>query len=436
MSWYGSTLLIIAQYRAFQNSPISFVVETTYKDWNTQFPSIAVCEQDNSVRIGAVSDGLWGKDHDFNMEEVLKEIAFFKGVTYYVSEVCQGEDSAEECFKSNLTYYAKLVRSECNDVMSNCSWNQKSFDCCQYFRPVETEIGPCFIINTIQGGEAVPILKMHSNRATGPGRIQFEVMLPVSVYILNEEDVPSLSYLGSEIMNVGLETHYRRYITVKNIENDATARMITPEKRRCRYSDENNLKVYPYYSYSACTVQCRKDAQMRLCNCSNFFMPNTPEDEKCDLNGIICLNDKVNLLSVLRARWSTHPGLFCDCLPSCTEAELTIVKDFIKPITLKYSTVEIQLSVLPSERYRRNVVRGVLDLVVSTGGTGGLFLGVSILSVLELIYTLLLRPFFDIYSQRNEDPWHKKYGNRRIEDSKFKKTTNKLIMKKELKPKT
>lgn len=74
--------------------------------------------------------------------------------------------------------------------------------------------------------------------------------------------------------------------------------MITPEKRRCRYSDENNLKVYPYYSYSACTVQCRKDAQMRLCNCSNFFMPNTPEDEKCDLNGIICLNDKVNLLSV------------------------------------------------------------------------------------------------------------------------------------------
>lgn len=66
---------------------------------------------------------------------------------------------------------------------------------------------------------------------------------------------------------------------------------------------------------------------------------------------------------VLKARWSQAYGLYCDCLPSCTEAEISVVKDFKEPNTRKYSTVGIGLSTLPSERYRRNVVRGVLDLV-------------------------------------------------------------------------
>ncbi|GBP65402.1 hypothetical protein EVAR_103284_1 [Eumeta japonica] len=56
LSWYGSSLLIRAQYDAFQNNPISFVVETTYKDWDTHFPSVAVCENDNTERIEEKSD--------------------------------------------------------------------------------------------------------------------------------------------------------------------------------------------------------------------------------------------------------------------------------------------------------------------------------------------------------------------------------------------
>lgn len=52
---------------------------------------------------------------------------------------------------------------------------------------------------------------------------------------------------------------------------------------------------------------------------------------------------------------------------------------------------------------------------VSTGGTGGLFLGASILSFVELLYILLVRPLCDVYSQRDDDPWHRKYGNRPVD---------------------
>ncbi|KDR14332.1 hypothetical protein L798_11424 [Zootermopsis nevadensis] len=46
---------------------------------------------------------------------------------------------------------------------------------------------------------------------------------------------------------------------------------------------------------------------------------------------------------------------------------------------------------LPSVRYRRNVVRSKLDLVVSIGGAVGLFLGASLISAVELIMYLCVR---------------------------------------------
>ncbi|XP_041979423.1 uncharacterized protein LOC121733272 [Aricia agestis] len=422
LSWYGAILLILAQYDAYHNNPISFVVETTYKDWDTNFPAIAVCEQDNAGRIEEVSDGLWGVDHDFNIEEVLKELAYFRGLSYYVTQYCTSNDSLAECTKihTNLTYYANLLRLPCSDFIHNCTWMGKQFDCCKYFRPLETELGVCFVINSIQGSEKdSPKLEMINNKKTGPGAIQFDVMVAAKIFILNEEEVPTFTTIGSDVIEVAPELSYRRYISIKNIENDAGARLIPPKKRKCRYTDENILQVYPYYSYTACTVQCRKDAQVRMCNCASYFMPNVPEEEKCNMSGMECLSKNYPMFSSLKASWSPRVGLYCDCLPSCTEAEISTVKDFQEPLYLNYSRVHIELSTLPSERFRRNVVRGVLDLVVSTGGTGGLFLGASLLSFVEFFYILLLRPLFDIYSQRNDDPWHRKYGTRRLEDNKL-----------------
>lgn len=108
----------------------------------------------------------------------------------------------------------------------------------------------------------------------------------------------TVTYIWTKIFKYDLLTPCRRFITIKNVENDYGARFIAPEKRKCRYSDENNLQVYRHYSYTACTVQCRKDAQLRLCNCSNYFMPNVPDHLKCDVKGIICLNDHLSELSV------------------------------------------------------------------------------------------------------------------------------------------
>lgn len=46
------------------------------------------------------------------------------------------------------------------------------------------------------------------------------------------------------------------------------------------------------------------------------------------MTGLECLNRYYEELSVIIAKWSYgRKGLVCDCLPSCTEVDLTVVHD-------------------------------------------------------------------------------------------------------------
>lgn len=54
-----------------------------------------------------------------------------------------------------------------------------------------------------------PKLPMVSNRKTGPGAIQFDVLVTGNVYVFNEEEVPSLTTLGSDVLAVGPEISHK-----------------------------------------------------------------------------------------------------------------------------------------------------------------------------------------------------------------------------------
>ena len=59
--------------------------------------------------------------------------------------------------------------------------------------------------------------------------------------------------------------------------------------------------------------------------------------------------------------------MVCDCVPSCNEVDIIMVhetRDNIFDANVDpYSLLEVSLASLPTERYKRNVVRGKLDLV-------------------------------------------------------------------------
>lgn len=305
------------------------MVETSYLDWDTNFPSISVCETDNQDRIAEVTDKLYGDPHDYNLDEIVKELVFFRGLSFYTLQICgNGDPQNPDCATSNFSSFSDLVRSTCDQIFKTCKWNNQPFDCCKYFVPLDSELGLCFSINSKQTRlQNAPTYPMISNREKGPGTLYLEIYGHANVYLLGEQEVPSLTTLPNDVLLVTPHIHYRRLMTINEIENQDEVKSVSISQRNCKFMDENDLDVYLHYSYSACCVQCRKNAQLEKCQCVHHLMPNTPTDFQCNITGLECLNKNYNDLAVLKAHWAKRSGLICPCMPSCTEIELSIIKD-------------------------------------------------------------------------------------------------------------
>lgn len=151
LSWIASGFLIQASWNDFQHNAISFVVDTSYLDWDTNFPSISICETDNQDTIAEITDKLYGDPHDYNLDEIIKELVYFRGLTFYMLQLCgSNAPPNENCIYNNFSSFSPLVRSPCAKLLRKCKWNDVEFDCCKYFVGLDTELGECFAVNSKQ----------------------------------------------------------------------------------------------------------------------------------------------------------------------------------------------------------------------------------------------------------------------------------------------
>lgn len=133
------------------------------------------------------------------------------GEAYHLVHECSGNEIYKNCPLGNYSYFAKKIRSDCRNTLGDCYWNDKFFDCCEYFRPLETEIGLCFAINSAQTSRKGFDLKLNmvSNKYTGTGNLKFKIYTEVFVYTIGKEEVPSLTTPKSDVISVDLLVHYR-----------------------------------------------------------------------------------------------------------------------------------------------------------------------------------------------------------------------------------
>lgn len=172
--------------------------------------------------------------------------------------------------------------------------------------------------------------------------------------------------------------------------NDDGIEDILPEYRKCRFGYEtSNGSLYRRYSYSACITDCIREMEYKLCNCTDLNFALTA----CDFKGYMCL-EKKNLFKPSPAvliPWNNN-GFDCDCLPSCEDHEITNVGVFHQlKQELKSHQITISLATFPTAKYRRQLLRDQLYMVVTFGGIFGLFMGASIVSLIEFLYFLTTR---------------------------------------------
>ncbi|XP_050549030.1 sodium channel protein Nach-like isoform X2 [Daktulosphaira vitifoliae] len=395
ISGFATWQYLDATWYAYKHNAVSFVSDTTYLHWNTSFLSLSVCEQESPDRLYDSATKLFGSNRDSSVDFYLRDIAFYDGACYSCVTHCLKE--SVNC-STDFATIIREIRANCKDLIGNCIWNNETFECCEQFLPITTENGVCFTINslhTVKRNEEK--LKMISNKELGPGRLSFTAFESIKLYIHAPEDIPYVNHPEEEKFVLSWGVSFLLTYQVKEIENDPILKDVDIAQRNCRFPDENDLDVYSVYSNSACIVNCRAHAQLDLCNCTPHYLriPGTPI---CEVEGLGCITKHAELFRALKTSDFNKLGLVCDCISSCTEPEYNVLSTEVGSLSDdpnneegNYgSKVVIALDRLPNERLKRNVVRSRMDLIVSFGGTLALFLGVSLLSIVEIFYYFLI----------------------------------------------
>ncbi|XP_073539224.1 acid-sensing ion channel 2 isoform X1 [Phyllobates terribilis] len=293
------------------------------------------------------------------------------------------------------------------------------------FSTVFTRYGKCYMFNS--GHDGRPLLTTVKG-GTGNGLeimldIQQDEYLPiwgeteettfeagVKVQIHSQSEPPFIQELG-----FGVAPGFQTFVATQ----EQRLTYLPSPWGVCRFSDLGS-DFFPVYSISACRIDCETRYIVENCNCKMVHMPGdapfcTPEQYK------ECAEPALSLLT-------EKDGGFCMCTMPCNltryNKELSMVKipskTSAKYLEKKFNKSEKYISenilvldvffeALNYETIEQRKAYEVAGLLGDIGGQMGLFIGASILTILELfdyIYELIKEKLLDLLGRDNEEGRH------------------------------
>ncbi|CAO1385548.1 unnamed protein product [Diamesa serratosioi] len=218
-------------------------------------------------------------------------------------------------------------------------------------------------------------------------------------------ETPKMANYGFSV-STGLET--KVVITPKISEASELIRKVPQKQRQCIFENEANLSYYNIYSRKNCEMECVSLLIEADCDCVLYYMPRQFNGSK------ICNRQKATCYEkVLFSIGSTFSqDKTCSCLPACYEINYGRELSSAKLGTGAFQTAE-NIFAFRDENYVRDNLAiihiyfvdnafggftkseliGFTEFLSNTGGLLGLFMGFSVISLIEIIYFLSLRPF-------------------------------------------
>ncbi|CAH2092889.1 unnamed protein product [Euphydryas editha] len=190
-------------------------------------------------------------------------------------------------------------------------------------------------------------------------------------------------------------------------------------RRQCYFSNDRYLKFFKVYTQTNCETECLTNFTYARCGCVHFGMPHGPEMRVCSIGKRSCMNDARKELVRIQIQNNLEDAMHaddtigearrvatnCKCLPACTSIDYEVeisqsdfnyedIYSFFK-FEEEQGTFYTQVKIFFKEaqfiKVRRSELYGHTDFLANCGGLLGLFLGFSILSVVEILYFLTLR---------------------------------------------
>ncbi|XP_076851880.1 LOW QUALITY PROTEIN: acid-sensing ion channel 4-A-like [Brachyhypopomus gauderio] len=288
----------------------------------------------------------------------------------------------------------------CNFSGQNCS--------AEDFTVVYTRYGKCYTFNgnkttsrrTKQGGmgnglevmldiqqdEYLPIWRETNETSLEAG---------IRVQIHSQDEPPYIHQLG-----FGVSPGFQTFVSCQ----EQRLTYLPQPWGNCRSTSEQIIPGYDTYSISACRLRCETRLVLQECHCRMVHMPG---------NADICTPNKIKCVDKALALLQMGSGDSCPCETPCNLTrygkELSMVKipsrgsarylsrkyhkseDYIRD---NFLILDIFFEALNYETIEQRKAYDVAGLIGDIGGQMGLFIGASILTVLEIldyIYELIRR---------------------------------------------
>ncbi|XP_046433667.1 sodium channel protein Nach-like isoform X2 [Neodiprion fabricii] len=341
----------------------------------------------------------------------------------------------------------KNLTPKCHEVILGCTYRGKQRPCTNLFTFRKTQDGYCCTFNYVrQNDEFIPASDYNKTeyqskvlRAIAPGvatglTILIEPLLDDYYYtippgkgwkiiIFNAEDYPDNPSGGviEQMISPSTETYLRLEAIVFFTPDEIISYPV--RKRKCIFNTELQ-KLFTGYTYSDCIVNCRVDDIWETCNCLPFFFPKRDGRRTCDMTDLPCLNsnkskwwvlfphevpdDETNLNSERYygpMKYEAVTGIDCsECYPDCNDVRyfvsnsvtsLPTEADFPNNITNNSnssdrSIIHIYFGDDSVPRLKQDITYYWYELLSNIGGICGVFMGFSLISILELIFFLLV----------------------------------------------
>lgn len=116
-----------------------------------------------------------------------------------------------------------------------------------------------------------------NNREVGAGFLTFEVTADIQLFLHSPFEIPFLTAEGMIRETVLQGLNKEVVINAMEVYNHPSLDNIDMEERKCRFFSEltelgRHLKLYSFYSFSTCVVECAFSIHLKFCNCSNHFL--------------------------------------------------------------------------------------------------------------------------------------------------------------------
>ncbi|EZA60223.1 Sodium channel protein Nach [Ooceraea biroi] len=396
----------------FQAAPtVIDLISMHYEVSNLPFPSVTLCPNDRVDWNRALE--LESKIFPNNTDKASLET--YRRILGRLSMMSFGDFDDLEFLKNereskllhnfasiNITHVLHEVMPRCEELLSACWWRNSNRNCCEIFEVQKTEYGFCYSFNSemAQSSESQRSAESRPRSASGYGDWSG---IKVTIHEGNITKPPDSVEIGGIVVIINgprvwpnsgtmIPSGSMVSISLDCVSGYATQRVLEldEDKQPCQY-DETGL-----YNQETCLALCKRYFVAKYCGCNpSFLFPATNRFRDCTIEDFTCLinyNDNFNdyIIHFDEERFRNVPSMVCDCLPEC---DYYIYSTQFSNVPL-YNRNDIMLDVhyngQTSFRYKTDIVITGLDLLVSFGGIIGLFLGGSLLSVVEIVYYLMI----------------------------------------------